>query len=214
MVHSPRLHLISLLYESQPNQCTICGRRFTATDEGRDGRRRHYDWHFRTNQRINEAVKRVQNRSWYVGEMEWIKSRDESDGDPVDPSSSIEDGTMGALQKKSRQEFVHVPSDQVLAGLPCPICREKFTASYNEEVSDWVWMDAVQIGPRIYHASCHNEIKKYPSRENTPARIDTPDSVLGKRKAVSRRIQIAMKLDLALNMLTEFTRLNLFSLWA
>ena len=182
---SPRLHLVALLYESQPNQCTICGRRFTATDEGQKGRRQHYDWHFRTNQRINEAVKRAQNRSWYVGELEWIQYRDEVDGASTDSSSSLGVSELGATEKSSRQDFVHVPDDTVLAGQPCPICQEPFKTSFNEEFSDWVWMDAIRIGPRIYHASCHNELKKHPSRETTPGRIDTPDSVLGKRKAAS-----------------------------
>ena len=43
-------------------------------------------------------------------------------------------------------------------------------------------MDAIKIGNRVYHASCHAEVKK--DGESTPLRINTPDSVLGKRKAV------------------------------
>ena len=42
-------------------------------------------------------------------------------------------------------------------------------------------MDASKIGNRIYHASCHAEVKK--DGGSTPLRINTPDSVLGKRKA-------------------------------
>ena len=42
-------------------------------------------------------------------------------------------------------------------------------------------MDAVKIGARVYHASCHSEVKK--EGGNTPLRTLTPDSVLGKRKA-------------------------------
>jgi len=43
-------------------------------------------------------------------------------------------------------------------------------------------MDAVRIGVRVYHASCHSEVKK--DGGSTPGRMGTPDSVLGKRKAV------------------------------
>ncbi|KAL9635084.1 MAG: hypothetical protein Q9164_003686 [Protoblastenia rupestris] len=183
----PRPQLISLLYDAQPNQCTTCGRRFLATEEDRERKRRHYDWHFRTNQRMNDASKRAQNRSWYVDELEWIKSRDDPEGNPIDLSASVTTGglniTISTTDPKSK--YIPVPTDQTLANLPCPICQEKFTASYNEEVSDWVWMDAIKIGPRVYHASCHSEVKKTRSRENTPVRTDTPDSVLGKRKAVS-----------------------------
>jgi pre-mRNA cleavage complex 2 protein Pcf11 len=73
-----------------------------------------------------------------------------------------------------------VPSDSVLASLPCPICQERFVPSWNDDVQDWVWMDAIQIGSKVYHASCYSELQK--DGANTP-RIATPDSVLGKRKA-------------------------------
>lgn len=42
-------------------------------------------------------------------------------------------------------------------------------------------MDAIKIGARVYHASCHDEVKK--AGGNTPMRTSTPESVLGKRKA-------------------------------
>ena len=42
-------------------------------------------------------------------------------------------------------------------------------------------MDAIKIGARVYHASCHSEVKK--DGGSTPLRTSTPDSVLGKRKA-------------------------------
>ncbi|KAL9098685.1 MAG: hypothetical protein Q9163_005699 [Psora crenata] len=183
----PRPQLISLLYDAQPNQCTTCGRRFLATEDGREKKRRHYDWHFRTNQRMNDALKRAQNRSWYVDELEWIRSRDDPEGHLTVSSAST--ATSGLNMTLSAAEpapkYIPVPTDQSLANQPCPICQERFTASYSDEVSDWVWMDAIKIGPRVYHASCHSEIKKNNSREITPVRIKTPDSVLGKRKAVA-----------------------------
>lgn len=57
---------------------------------------------------------------------------------------------------------------------------------WNDEVQDFVWMDAMKIGNRVYHASCHSELKK--EGGTTPLRMSTPDSVLGKRKAVSREM--------------------------
>ena len=50
-------------------------------------------------------------------------------------------------------------------------------------MQDFVWMDAIKIGSRVYHASCHSELKQ--EGGTTPLRTATPDSVLGKRKAVS-----------------------------
>ena len=65
----PRPYLVSALYEARPNQCTTCGKRFLATEEGRKKKARHLDWHFRTNQRLAESAKRGQSRSWYVDEL-------------------------------------------------------------------------------------------------------------------------------------------------
>lgn len=59
---------------------------------------------------------------------------------------------------------------------------------WNDEVQDFVWMDAMKIGNRVYHASCHSEVKK--EGGTTPLRMSTPDSVLGKRKAVSRETRL------------------------
>ena len=78
-------------------------------------------------------------------------------------------------------KYIPVPNDSTLANAPCPICQEKFETSWNEEAQDFVWMDAIKIGARVYHASCHDEIKK--AGGNTPLRTATPESVLGKRKA-------------------------------
>ena len=65
----PRPHLVRALYEARPNQCSTCGRRFLATEEGKEKKARHLDWHFRTNQRLDDSAKRGQSRSWYVDEL-------------------------------------------------------------------------------------------------------------------------------------------------
>jgi len=69
MTSRPRPYLISILYESRPNQCSTCGRRFLATEDGKQKKARHLDWHFRTNQRLADSAKRGQSRSWYVDEL-------------------------------------------------------------------------------------------------------------------------------------------------
>jgi len=50
-----------------------------------------------------------------------------------------------------------------------------------DEAQEWVWMDAVKINGRAYHASCHAEATKDDPRyaRGTP----DPGPVLGKRKA-------------------------------
>ena len=74
-----------------------------------------------------------------------------------------------------------MPSDSAQASKPCPICQEKFEMSWKEDKQDFVWMDAKEINGRVYHASCYADFKKDEDKE--PARMATPDSVLGKRKA-------------------------------
>lgn len=87
-----------------------------------------------------------------------------------------------AAKNDPKTKYISVPSDNNLSSLPCPICQEKFDTSWNDEVQDWVWMDAEKIGSRVYHASCYAEFKK--DKGDSPSRRDsTPDSVLGKRKA-------------------------------
>jgi len=50
-----------------------------------------------------------------------------------------------------------------------------------DDAQEFVWMDAVKVGGRIYHASCHAEATK--DGRSTPAyQRGTPEPVLGKRK--------------------------------
>ncbi|KAH8422974.1 putative mRNA cleavage factor complex component Pcf11 [Aspergillus melleus] len=186
----PRTPLIASLYESRSNRCGTCGRRFLATEEGKEKKARHLDWHFRTNQRMADAAKRAQNRSWYVDERDWIKSREAGDDQGlVDPEAAGEGATAadGAAAKKGPPKpWIRAPNDATLRNTPCPICQEKFESTWSEDVQDWIWQDAVKVGNRVYHASCYAEVTKdgpAPMRRGTPSgRTGTPDSVLGKRK--------------------------------
>ena len=64
-------------------------------------------------------------------------------------------------------------------------------------------MDAVKLGGRVYHASCHAEVKK--EGGNTPLRTGTPDSVLGKRKAgVGTRLLVCEFGEFGANRLVDF----------
>ena len=61
-----RPYLLPFLFESLGPQCSQCGRRFTADEEGRKKKTAHMDWHFKVNRRITEAEKGAQHRSWLV----------------------------------------------------------------------------------------------------------------------------------------------------
>jgi pre-mRNA cleavage complex 2 protein Pcf11 len=131
------------------------------------------DWHFRIHQRMTEAEKRGQHRSWYVDELDWIKSRELED----DPSST--NGVSGSTQvtsavKTPKEQYIAVPDDPVLANSVCPICQEKFEMKWLDDAQEFVWMDACMVAGRVFHASCHAEARRDGA---------TPERSLGKRKA-------------------------------
>ncbi|PYH60639.1 putative mRNA cleavage factor complex component Pcf11 [Aspergillus niger CBS 101883] len=187
----PRQMLISSLYETRSNRCGTCGQRFFATEEGKEKKARHLDWHFRTNQRMSEAARRAQNRSWYVDERDWIKSREAGDEQDLAETEASAEGVAGAdgaaTKKGPPKQWIHAPNDATLRNTPCPICQEKFESTWSEDVQDWIWQDAVKVGSRVYHASCYAEVTNNgptPASRGTPSgRTGTPESVLGKRKA-------------------------------
>jgi pre-mRNA cleavage complex 2 protein Pcf11 len=95
----------------------------------------------------------------------------------------------------SRVPWIPVPDDPHVNTV-CPICQEKFEQKWLDEAQEWVWMDAVRVGDRVYHASCHAEATRAGAlRGGTPSgpgpgagglgsgARPTPERVLGKRKA-------------------------------
>ncbi|KAK0352095.1 mRNA 3' end processing factor [Friedmanniomyces endolithicus] len=188
-----RPELVRALYEDQPNQCSTCGRRFLATEDGRAKKERHLDWHFRTNQRMADPnTSRGQHRQWFVDEVEWISIAE------FDPSTaSAADAAEGAVAKKLKQKG---PADQYLrapAGitrLTCSVCQEEMKSSFSDDLQDWVFTNAVYYNGKPAHATCVEEMKK-PMLGGAGAlatalaaagqrqRSATPESALGKRKA-------------------------------
>ncbi|KAF8864293.1 hypothetical protein BDZ45DRAFT_643016 [Acephala macrosclerotiorum] len=176
----PRPHLLAGLYEHLGAPCTQCGRRFQSDEEGKKKKAAHMDWHFHVRQRMDEAESRGQHRSWYVDELDWIKSREvegESSATTTDPSQNT---TAATAAKNSKQQYIPAPDDPTLASVPCPICQEKFEMKWLDDAQEFVWMDAMKVGEKIYHASCFTEATK---DVNTQAKRGTPEPVLGKRKA-------------------------------
>jgi pre-mRNA cleavage complex 2 protein Pcf11 len=168
-----RLNLIARLYEAKPNMCATCGRRFDATAEGKEKKARHMDWHFKV--KDPEARKRAFHRSWYIDEKDWIDYKE------VDETASFDAKVAAGTAKPKKQakdRYVSVPQDPTLQHAPCAICQEKFETQWNVDANDFVWMDAIQVGGKVYHATCYEEAVGIPMPS-------TPDSVLGKRKVES-----------------------------
>ncbi|KAF3002911.1 hypothetical protein E8E13_002461 [Curvularia kusanoi] len=171
----PRYHLISRLYDARPNICATCGRRFESTPEGKEKKARHMDWHFKV--KDPDAVKRGVHRSWYMSEKDWIDYREVDETTPTTDAAATT--SVAKPKKQAKDRYVLVPQDPTLQHAPCPICQEKFETQWNVDANDFVWMDALQVGGKIYHATCFEE---YSKGAGIPM-PSTPDSVLGKRKA-------------------------------
>ncbi|KAK6339482.1 hypothetical protein TWF718_008892 [Orbilia javanica] len=182
---TPRPHFVSILNDSLPNKCGSCARRFTNNEQGKKDKAAHLDWHFRVHQRIADSSKHAQFRSWYVGEEEWIKFREDEDDSNTTSLGQTHQGTDldASTQEASSQNYIPAPNDAALSSLTCPVCKEKFNTVWHPDAEDWVLMDAIQSGGRIYHASCFAEISK--ESAGTASRGSTPDTSIskGKRKA-------------------------------
>ncbi|KAG4434355.1 hypothetical protein IFR05_010166 [Cadophora sp. M221] len=185
----PRPHLISSLYEGLGAPCTQCGRRFQSDPESKRKKAAHMDWHFHVRQRMEEAEARGQHRSWYVDELDWIKSR-EVEGESGAISSEPSQNTS-ATTTSTKLQYLPVPDDPALANSICPICQEKFEMKWLDEAQEFVWMDATNIGGRIYHASCYAEAAK---DVTTQIKRGTPEPVLGKRKAEDDQMAFRAKI--------------------
>lgn len=177
------------MHEALGLQCSQCGRRFTQDEDGRRKKTAHMDWHFQVHHRLAEAERRGQHRSWYVDSADWVRSRETVDADHArDEAGSGAGGGSGGKNGggKAAPEEKYIPVPDALAGVntACPICQEKFENKWLDAAQEWVWLDAMLVGNRAYHVSCHAEATQV--RDATPAR-GTPEPVLGKRKAdVSR----------------------------
>ncbi|KAK7416376.1 mRNA 3' end processing factor [Neonectria magnoliae] len=173
--------LLSRLYDELGPPCTQCGRRFRTDEEGRKKKTAHMDWHFRVHQRSNEAEKRGMHRSWYVDQQDWVKSREVVDTDHIQAPEEASAQASKAAAEAAKPKYIPVPEPSKGINTVCPICQDRFENKWLDTAQEWVWLDAVLVGNRAYHASCHAEATQ--DRESTPGLTRPPESLLGKRKA-------------------------------
>ena len=179
------------LYKAKPSQCMTCGRRFAATPEGKARKARHLDYHFRMNKRLVDvdlASRAAVCRAWLPSVREWISIREQDDADEIldDKIKPQANGGAAEINGVAKKEniiaYVRVPEQAAMDESAqngqelnvCPICQEEFKSVWHDGAQEWVWMDAVKAGSRVYHASCYNEVKRDQERNKS--------SLLGKRK--------------------------------
>ncbi|EPY51802.1 cleavage and polyadenylation specificity factor [Schizosaccharomyces cryophilus OY26] len=155
---TPHPELATLLYNSYPNQCANCGRRYANDPESRKELDQHFDWHFRINKRIRESSLHGINRCWFITEEEWIHN-DEKEDLVTETAAELEEQKQKQLES-IRSQYVLTPLDPIAASQPCPVCQEKFRSVWHEEAEMWVFMNAVEKDGRICHATCLQELEQ------------------------------------------------------
>ncbi|POS69600.1 hypothetical protein DHEL01_v212008 [Diaporthe helianthi] len=183
-----RPYLIPTIYDALGPPCTQCGRRFKTGVEGRKRKTAHMDWHFRVHQRIVEAEKRGQHRSWYVDQEDWIKSREAVDDNQADADAEADAANNAAASAANslgpKIQYIPVPEDRDNNSTVCPICQEKFVTKWLDEAQEWVWTDATRMGGRAYHASCYMDVTG--DGRSTPKRKAETSSFLDGRPSKIR----------------------------
>jgi len=145
---------------------------------------------------MNESLKTGQTRSWYVDEEDWIHYREDDDdtGSVRNAATDPSPANAQAQVEELKKQYVVVPDPSESQKI-CPICQEELHYVWHAETDEFVWMDAKQVGSRIYHASCHAEASKDKASGAVGSREGTPSSVSGsKRKAEDDDLNPKMKI--------------------
>ncbi|PNS13893.1 hypothetical protein CAC42_1384 [Sphaceloma murrayae] len=161
LLKSFRPDLLATLYASLPSQCPTCGLRFPSNPTGKARKAAHLDWHFRTNQRVAESAHRSVHRLWYSDELEWVRLK-EVDGSVMTAGEEVAAQREGEEKERlaKKRRFVVAGTGTGGQGAKCPICQEGFVSEWEEEAQEWVWNDCVEVGGRVYHEGCWEEVNK------------------------------------------------------
>jgi pre-mRNA cleavage complex 2 protein Pcf11 len=111
----------------------------------------HMDWHFRINKKMRQDEGRAQNRRWYLAEHLWVAGEQKEEKE-----EKVQKVDMESVKK----QWVLAPSSASKKKQVCPICTGGFNTELSDEAEDWVWTDAVQVGDKIFHATCYAESGK------------------------------------------------------
>lgn len=144
---------VQFFITKRPNKCGTCGKRFPETIQGQAERRAHLDWHFRINKRLKES-KIIQSRAWYVDDDEFCKFRDWEIFNGGE--SKIEDDANNKNVVKKEKKYVVVPEGSDM-NCVCGICKETIKATYDDDLGEWIWDNAVMKEGRVFHESCYEE---------------------------------------------------------
>ncbi|KAJ2081196.1 mRNA 3' end processing factor [Coemansia sp. RSA 988] len=148
--------IYNILYAGYGNQCSQCGWR--TKDHDTDQMKKHLDWHFRRNMRLqNDKERRAPPRGWYLDQAQWEAGAAAEDAQPpAGATTPAEDRQNDKDNLKSIAEL-----KQMMVAAPpnhndlCAVCKEAFERRFNEDEEDWVLVNAVLVDGTVFHATCH-----------------------------------------------------------
>ena len=156
----PCSEVIADLYMGE--QCSSCSLRFKKEHDA-EFKRKHMDWHFRTNRIQKESTKKAMSRSYYCSSKQWME-----DDHNQDQTTEKESSFFG--QPAEEDAVVpRVPANSVSSSSEdlfkkCAMCLERFHEEFDHDEEEWVLVNAVAEDGKAYHPLCHRDYKK----RNTP----------------------------------------------
>ncbi|ODQ82392.1 hypothetical protein BABINDRAFT_5370 [Babjeviella inositovora NRRL Y-12698] len=170
-INEPSPYFQNLLYGNRSKKCGTCGKRFsTASNVEMSYYEAHLDWHFRVSKKVLENNgKIIQNRVWFLDDLEWVAFRDREEILEFSVSSNrANSGIMEPLPTQAtpevalpKQTYVVIGSSADTNTTSCYICKEAITGVYNDDIGEWIWPNAVQVKQagqlRTFHYSCYEE---------------------------------------------------------
>ena len=68
-------------------------------------------------------------------------------------------GDITDLSPDLYEHYVVVPETMVDNSYKCPICQERVTSIYDDDIGEWIWKNTIQVDGKYYHATCYKETK-------------------------------------------------------
>lgn len=170
------------LYDETTLQCRQCGLRYPSGEGSQERLDSHMDWHFRINRKKKDraTLKRFQSRSWFSSDQDWSQSKDTEFDYQQEPAFFNEDvkpqNEIAQAIAQLEKSTVVVPADH--SGQACPICHDKFTSCWSDELEDWIYKNATQVNGQICHATCSADHASLISKKSlSPFKNSQDDSI-------------------------------------
>ncbi|XP_064465566.1 pre-mRNA cleavage complex 2 protein Pcf11-like isoform X3 [Ornithodoros turicata] len=151
--------VISSLYIGA--QCASCGLRFTNDKSKKYSQ--HLDWHFRTNRRCKDGIRKAFSRKWFYEVEDWIQFEEIEDLE--ERARSFFEQQASIVQDLNSPDMVEsVPA--MGDGTSCAVCNEAFQLFWVEEEEEWHFRDAMRAKDKIYHPACYEDFKRLQARSD------------------------------------------------